>query len=128
MVHKQRDREIRKTVRSAVPKYASQSKLRFTPQQAEQEDRWAIELYECRKRFVEHVNVALNTRSPTRRRELYESWRKLYGDDITRDYAKYAESVYQTGNTDLLTALTKMIQHPPTPIPDYMILKDSNET
>lgn len=110
------------------PRYQLQSKLRFTPAQAEQENRWAMQLYECRKRFVDNVRVALNTRSPTRRRELYESWRKTYGDDITRGYAKYAESVYQSGDTSLLDALSKMIVKPPDPIPDYMILKDGNET
>ena len=110
------------------PRYKSQSKLRFTPEQAEQENRWAVELYECRKRFVEHVQIALQTRSPTRRRELYQTWRGLYGDDVTRSYAKYAESVYQTGDVSLLEALTKMIVTPPEPIPAYMILKEGNET
>lgn len=110
------------------PRYKSQSKLRFTPEQAEQENRWAVELYECRKRFVEHVQIALQTRSPTRRRELYQTWRGLYGDDVTRGYAKYAESVYQTGDVSLLEALTKMIVTPPEPIPAYMILKEGNET
>jgi hypothetical protein len=109
-----------------APRYQLQSKLRFTPAQAEQENLWAVQLYECRKRFVDNVRVALSTRSPTRRRELYESWRKVYGDDITRDYARYAESVYQTGDTKLLDALTKMIAEPPQPIPDYMILKDEH--
>ena len=106
------------------PRYQRESKLRFTPERAKQEDEWALQLHECRKRFVEHVRVALSTTSPTRRRELYESWRKLYGDDITRGYAKYAESIFQTGETKLLDALTAMIAHPPQPIPDYMILKD----
>ena len=106
------------------PRYQRESKLRFTPERAKQENEWAFQLHESRKRFVEHVRVALNTTSPTRRRELYESWRKLYGDDITRGYAKYAEAVFQSGDAKLLDALTKMIAYPPEPIPDYMILKD----
>jgi hypothetical protein len=110
------------------PRYAAPSKLRFTPAQAAQEDRWAVELYETRKKFVEHVRIALNTRSPTRRRELYEKWRGLYGDDVTRSYAKYAESVYAGNDTTLIERLEQMTLKPPTPIPDYMILKDSNET
>jgi hypothetical protein len=63
-----------------------------TPQ--EQEEVWARQLYECRKRFVEHVRKALSTTSPTRRKELYEKWRKDYGDDIARSYAKYAEACF----------------------------------
>jgi hypothetical protein len=109
------------------PRYKTQSKLRFTPEQAEQENLWAMQLYECRKRFVENVQIALQTRSPTRRRELYEKWRGLYGDDVTRGYARYAESVYQTGDTSLLESLSRMIVSPPDPIPDYMILKETNE-
>lgn len=110
------------------PRYQVQSKLRFTPAQAEQENRWAQELYQSRKKFVEHVRIALNTRSPTRRRELYQEWRGMYGDDVTRGYAKYAESVYQGGDTTLIERLEEMVRTPPEPIPDYMILKDGNET
>lgn len=117
----------KKTKASEKPRYERQSKLRFTPEQAEQEYKWAMELYESRKKFIEHVELALQTRSPTRRRELYQQWRGIYGDDLTRDYARYAESVYQGGDTKLLEALESMVRTPPEPIPDYMILKDSNE-
>lgn len=103
-----------------------ESKLRFTPTQARMEDEWAMQLYECRKRFCEQVSIALQTRSPTRRRELYEGWRKEFGDAATRDWAKYAEGVYAGGDTKLLENLRKMTQELPKPIPSYMILGDSD--
>ena len=53
---------------------------------------WAEQLRESRKRFVAHVRQALALTSPTRRRALYEQWRKDYGDDTARSYAKYAEA------------------------------------
>lgn len=110
------------------PSYSVASKLRFTPQQAAQEDKWAMELYESRKRFVDHVRLALQTRSPTRRRELYEQWRKLYGDDTTRTYARYAESIYAGGDTKLLDRFMEMIKEPPKPIPEFMILRNQDDT
>jgi len=85
-----------------------------------------MQLYECRKRFCDQVTIALQTRSPTRRRQLYEDWRKEFGDAATRDWAKYAEGVYAGGDTKLLENLRKMIQELPKPIPSYMILGDSN--
>lgn len=118
----------RKVDKPTAPRYATQSKLRFTPQQAAQENKWAMELYESRKRFVENVRLALQTRSPTRRRELYEQWRKTYGDDVTRWYARYAESIYAGGDSKLLDAFIKMVEQPPEPIPEYMILKEQDDT
>ncbi|CAB5220256.1 hypothetical protein UFOVP236_11 [uncultured Caudovirales phage] len=112
----------RKKKDEAKPQYKLQSNMRFKRAAAEQEYKWACELYDSRKRFVEHVRIALQTRSPTRRKELYEGWRKLYGDDLTRWYAKYAESVYAGNDTRLLDALAKMIDQPPQPIPEYMIV------
>lgn len=58
---------------------------------AEQEARWAQELRETRTKFVKHVRQAMCIGSPTRRRQLYEQWRKDYGDDTARAYAKYTE-------------------------------------
>ena len=104
-----------------------ESKLRFTPAQARQEDEWAVQLYECRKRFCDQVSIALQTRSPTRRRELYEAWRKEFGDAATRDWAKYAEGVYAGSDTKLLENLRKMIQELPKPIPSYMILEGDSD-
>lgn len=60
-------------------------------ERAAEEEQWAKQLLECRTKFVKHVRLAMNTGSPTRRRALYEQWRKDYGDDIARSYAKYAE-------------------------------------
>lgn len=108
------------------PKYERRSQLRFTKEQAEQEYKWAMQAHECRVRFVEHVRIALNTRSPTRRKELYQSWREKYGDDITRSYAKYAESVYAGGDTELLKRFTEMIRDVPKPIPSYMIIGEDD--
>lgn len=76
----------------------------------EQEEVWAKQLYECRKRFVEHVKKALATPSPTRRKALYEQWRKDYGDDIARSYAKYAESCIAGRNS--IRPIEKMIEEP----------------
>jgi hypothetical protein len=80
-----------------------------------------MELHECRKRFVDNVRTALQTRSPTRRRELYEGWRSVYGDDTTRGFARYAESIFQGGDTKLLDRLEEMVHEPPKPIPEFMI-------
>ena len=106
---------------------AVKSKLRFTPAQARREDEWAMQLFECRKRFCDQVSIALQTRSPTRRKELYEGWRKEFGDAATRDWARYAESVYAGGDTKLLEILRKMIQELPQPMPSYMILEGKSD-
>lgn len=110
------------------PTYQLESKLRFTPKQAEQENRWALELYGSRKRFVDNVRHALVTKSPTRRRELYQQWRYEYGDDVARWYAKYTESVFAGGDTKLLERFMEMTRTPPEPIPDYMILKEEHDS
>ena len=86
-----------------------------------------MQLFECRKRFCDQVSIALQTRSPTRRKELYEGWRKEFGDAATRDWARYAESVYAGGDTKLLEILRKMIQELPQPMPSYMILKGKSD-
>lgn len=65
----------------------------MTPQETQElEEFWAQQLKESRVRFVAHVKQAIALRSPTRRRELYQEWRKQYGDDRARSYAKYAEA------------------------------------
>ncbi len=66
--------------------------LVFTPEERAQEDEWARQLKESRTNLVVHVRKALALKSPTRRRELYQQWRKDYGDDRARTYAKYAEA------------------------------------
>lgn len=86
-----------------------------------------MQLFECRKRFCDQVSIALQTRSPTRRKELYEGWRKEFGDAATRDWARYAESVYAGGDTKLLEILRKMIQELPQPMPSYMILEGKSD-
>lgn len=65
----------------------------MTPEETQAlEEFWARQLKESRKRFVEHVRLAIATTSPTRRRALYQEWRAAYGDDRAREYAKYAEA------------------------------------
>jgi hypothetical protein len=59
----------------------------------EREYRWAVELYECRLRFIARCNSALFFhRDPKARRAHYEDWRKKYGDDIARESAKFVEA------------------------------------
>jgi hypothetical protein len=82
-----------------------------------------MQLYESRLAFVNHVNEALNTPSPTRRRELYQTWRTLYGDDTARSYARSAESIFESKDRSLVTKIEQMIKEPPKPLPDYMIVR-----
>jgi len=107
-----------------IVKKRTQSGLRFTPAQAEMEDRWAMELYETRKRFCDQVSLAMQTRSPTRRKQLYEDWRREYGDALTRGWAVYAESIYAGGDNKLVEIFRGMTQELPSRIPDYMILPE----
>lgn len=58
----------------------------------EQEERWARELNEARRRLAQRVREAAMTSSPTRRRALYERWRAELGDDAARESAKFAEA------------------------------------
>lgn len=58
----------------------------------EQEAEWQRQLYESRKAFVAAIEQAVAVTSPTRRRELYEQWRKTFGDDSARTKAKFAEA------------------------------------
>lgn len=58
----------------------------------EQEAEWQRQLYEGRKAFVAAVEEAVALTSPTRRRALYEEWRKKYGDISARSKAKFAEA------------------------------------
>lgn len=58
----------------------------------EQEAEWQRQLYEGRKAFVAAIEQAVVVTSPTRRRALYEEWRKTYGDTSARTKAKFAEA------------------------------------
>jgi hypothetical protein len=73
----------------------------------EQEQLWAQQLHDCRVRFVNRVQEAIAIRSPGRRMELYQSWRKQFGDDVARESAKYTEAVLAGRLT--LRPLQKMI-------------------
>jgi hypothetical protein len=50
------------------------------------------DLYDKRLRLYRLTLQAMNTKSPTRRKELYYKWREQYGDNYARSYAKFAEA------------------------------------
>lgn len=74
----------------------------------EQERKWAEELKASRIRFIARVEKALSTTSPTRRRALYEEWRKEFGDQTARESAKFAEACI--AGTVSLKNIKKMVQ------------------
>lgn len=74
----------------------------------EQEARWASELHDARLRFIERVRAATRLASPTRRRALYEEWRKEFGDDVARESAKFSEAVI--GGRRKLSELERMVK------------------
>ena len=59
---------------------------------AERERIWAEEFHTRRKRMVANVEEALAIKDPKKRKELYQSWRQRYGDDVARADAKYTEA------------------------------------
>ncbi len=61
----------------------------------EQEERWARELHAARLKFIARVKLGVSMSSPTRRRALYQDWRKELGDNIARESAKYVEAVFE---------------------------------
>lgn len=74
----------------------------------QQEKLWAEQLHECRVRLVKRVEQAVVIRSPGKRTELYQSWRKEHGDNVARESARYAEGVLSGRLT--LRPLQKMIE------------------
>lgn len=79
--------------------------LSLTP---EQEEAWAVELNEKRKRFVARIKQATALTSPTRRYALYQEWRKEIGDDAARESAKFAEACLN--GTVSIAKLEKMVR------------------
>ena len=71
------------------------------------EKEWAAAILATRKAFVARVKAAVALTSPTRRNDLYQAWRKQYGDNIARESAKYAERVIAGQGT--LAKLERMI-------------------
>jgi hypothetical protein len=62
--------------------------------QLSQEEKWAIEIQDCRDRVESRVMEALALgRAKTKRKELYKSWRTQYGDDIAKESAKLVEAI-----------------------------------
>lgn len=59
-----------------------------------QEEIWAREIRECQMRFQQRVQEALEfPRNQKKRKEIYQRWRKEFGDDIARESAKFAEGL-----------------------------------
>ena len=58
-----------------------------------QEERWHLEIKECQVRLQIRVEKAIAMRSKTKRKELYQEWRKDLGDDVARESAKLAEFI-----------------------------------
>lgn len=62
--------------------------------QLTQEEKWQIQLQECRDRVESRVMAALQLgRAKTKRKELYKLWRTQYGDDIAKESAKLTEAI-----------------------------------
>jgi len=62
--------------------------------QLSQEEKWAIQIQECRDKVEVRVMSSLALgRAKTKRKELYKSWRTQYGDDIAKESAKLAEAI-----------------------------------
>jgi hypothetical protein len=74
----------------------------------EQEERWARELHAARLKFIARVKLGVSMSSPTRRRALYQDWRKELGDDIARESAKYVEAVFEGRRK--ISELEKMVK------------------
>jgi hypothetical protein len=74
---------------------------------AEQELRWKEELLQSRLRLIARVEKAISLTSPTRRRALYEEWRKELGDLGAREQAKFAEACI--AGTVSIKSIKKMV-------------------
>lgn len=74
----------------------------------EQEERWAKELHEARLKFIARVKLGTSMSSPTKRRALYQEWRRELGDDIARESAKYVEAVFERRRT--VRELERMVE------------------
>lgn len=74
----------------------------------EQEERWAKELHAARLKLIARVKLGVSMSSPTRRRALYQDWRKELGDDIARESAKYVEAVFEGRRK--ISELEKMVK------------------
>lgn len=78
----------------------------MTPQ--EQEAVWEEKRLFYLKRLVDRVEAAMKLTSPTRRRALYEEWRKELGDDVARESAKFAEAaLMRTVSLEKLKSMLK---------------------
>lgn len=63
-------------------------------QELTQEERWAKEIRETQIAVQMRVDSALLlARNKTKRKALYQSWRKEFGDDIARESARFTEAL-----------------------------------
>lgn len=64
----------------------------MTPEQKEQEEKWAADLRECQLKFKARVMGALRYRSSkTKRAAYYQLLKAEIGPDFAREVAKFAE-------------------------------------
>jgi len=106
-----------------LKKPSSSDQLWFTPQQAEQDYQWQMELWVRWKTFVARVESALDTEDPAERKVMYQRWRSELGNDMARDYAKCAESIIAGGSRKRLDAANLLIEtNAPKRMPKSMIL------
>jgi hypothetical protein len=62
--------------------------------QLTQEERWQIEIRKTQVAFQQRVEEAWPLgRKPTKRKEIYQRWRKEFGDDIARESARFVEAL-----------------------------------
>lgn len=59
-----------------------------------QEEIWARDIRACQLAVQQRVDTALALgRNQTKRKALYQVWRKEFGDDIARESAKFTEAL-----------------------------------
>jgi hypothetical protein len=97
--------------------------LWFTPLQAERDYQWQMELWLRWKTFVERVESALDTEDPNERKAMYQSWRLELGDEMARNYARYAEQIIAGGSRARIDAANRLlISNAPKRMPKSMIM------
>lgn len=67
----------------------------MSPEELAQEKAWAEQLKQTQQNLYDRVmeGIALANKK-TKRKELYQKWRQLYGDDLARQYAKSVEAIF----------------------------------
>lgn len=67
----------------------------MSPEDLERERIWAEQLRKTQQNIYDRVmeGMALANK-PAKRKALYQKWRKEYGDDLARGYAKAVEAIF----------------------------------